>query len=271
MNKVKVRAAIPRSKKRKIEYNDDLAFAKLETDSKKQRTNATGTTYKHPPVKTPSSAKIEQKKMPLPKRNSKSGRYFFEDNPEFQPNLSPKQVLQAGAFGGTYFRRIKSSITGTVYTKQWKEFPRDWFDGLTKSHINRSWKDYNCTINYYKVKCGGDLDMWESSGWINPIDPYGWFQWYCRFFLGRRSDDDERQIKRWKGICSDKGRFRNQLIGKCARNGKTYNDKTISPVIRQTLLHWGYVLTEKDAEKYVALKKLPKLKKSTQKESIEDW
>ena len=113
--------------------------------------------------------------------------------------------------------------------------------------------------------------MWESSGWINPIDPYGWFQWYCRYYLGRRSSDDERQISRWKGVGSDKGRFRNQLIGKCARGGKTYDDESVSPVIRQTLLHWGYVLTEADAEAYVKLKKLPKLKKSGAKSELETW
>ena len=132
--------------------------------------------------------------------------------------------------------------------------------------------------------------MWETSGWIADIDPYGWFQWqvfffrcsflifghrsfffssgctnlfhtrYCRFYLGRRSSDDSRQIKRANGVCGIKGRFRNQLIGKCARGGTTFDDVRISPVIRQALQHWGYVLTKRDADKYVKLKGLPKLK-----------
>merc|ERR1711990_373555 len=84
--------------------------------------------------------------------------------------------------------------------------------------------------------------------------------WYCRFFQGRRSTDDRRQISRWAGVTSKKGRFRNQLIGRCARGGTSHDDSQISPVIRQTLLHWGYILTEHDAKEYVKLKKLPKLK-----------
>ncbi len=86
---------------------------------------------------------------------------------------------------------------------------------------------------------------------------------YCDIYLGRRTSDDERQISRWKGVCSIKGRFRNQLIGKCAKGNTTFDDASISPVIRQSLLHWGYELTEADAEAYVKLKKLPELVKST--------
>ena len=90
---------------------------------------------------------------------------------------------------------------------------------------------------------------------------YGWFQWYCRFYLGRRSTDDERQVARALGVASKKGRFRNQLIGKCARAGKAFDDVSVSPVIRQSLQHWGYVLTSRDADAYVKLKQLPQLPK----------
>ena len=72
------------------------------------------------------------------------------------------------------------------------------------------WQD----VNRYRVKCGGSLGMWESSGWISALDPYGWFQWYCRFYLGRRCTDDERQIQRWLGGHGPKGRFRLQLMNK---------------------------------------------------------
>ena len=119
---------------------------------------------------------------------------------------------------------------------------------------------YDADVNRYGKKCGGDLHMWESSGWIASIDPYGWFQWYCRFYLGRRSSDDHRQIARGNGVAGVKGRFRNQLIGKCARGGTTFDDVRVSPVIRQALQHWGYVLTKADADKYVKLKGLPRLK-----------
>jgi len=169
--------------------------------------------------------------------------------------------MQLGAFGGTYWRPIYSSVTGKKYKDQHKEFPDSWFEGLTKSnHLTRAWHNYDPVVNKNGVKCGGDLDMWESSGWISSLDPYGWFQWYCRFFLGRRSTDDKRQISRWAGVTSKKGRFRNQLIGRCARGGTSHDDRSISPVIRQTLLHWGYILTEHDAKEYVKLKRLPKLK-----------
>ena len=139
------------------------------------------------------------------------------------------------------------------------ELPSEWFEGVPQSKLTTRWNMYSEATNYYGVKCGGNLDMWESSGWIADIDPYGWFQWYCRFFNGRRSTDDERQISRWGKLAGPKGRFRNQLIGNCARKGTTFDDATVSPVIRQSLLHWGKMITEAESEAYVKLKKLPKL------------
>jgi hypothetical protein len=102
---------------------------------------------------------------------------------------------------------------------------------------------YDAKLNKYKVKCGGSLGMWESSGWISDADPYGWFQWYCRFFRGRRCDDDARQISRWNKSAGTKGRFRSQLANKCLKAEVDATDISISPVIRQTLLHWGFELT----------------------------
>jgi hypothetical protein len=211
--------------------------------------------------KTAPTATELSERMPLPTRN-KHNELVFTDYPEFRPNLTPAEVLERGSFGGTYFRPITSAVTGLSYKSKdvLKEFPREWIKNLPKNMVIS--RTYDKSINMYNVKCGGSLDMWEGSGWISNIDPYGWFQWYCRFYLGRRSTDDLRQIKRANGVCGIKGRFRNQLIGKCARSGTTYDDVKISPVIRQALQHWGYVLTERDANKYVKLKGLPKLKKS---------
>lgn len=182
-------------------------------------------------------------------RRDKFGKLVFEDFPEFKPNLTPKEVLQAGSFGGTYFRPISSTVTGQSYNSDvWKEFPADWFEGLNiKRQVTST--IYRTEVNKYGAKCGGSLEMWESSGWIVKQDPYGWFQWYCRFFLGRRTDDDMRQIGRWSRCAGDKGRWRNNLVTKVVRSGSSFDNPSVSPVVRQTLQHWGYCLTEEDFKK----------------------
>ena len=97
---------------------------------------------------------------------------------------------------------------------------------------------YDFSVNKYGAKCGTSSRFWENNGWINSTDLYGWFQWYFRYWLGRRSLDNEIQINRWKGIVS---RFKGKLIDV---NGK-FDDYSISSKIRQILFHWGYELTEK--------------------------
>ena len=92
---------------------------------------------------------------------------------------------------------------------------------------------YDEKVNRYKVKCGASLEEWENSGWIIEQDPYGWFMWYCRFYLGRRTYDDERQVKRWRAFASEKGRFRNSLISMIRKKETKWNDKNVSPKIRQ--------------------------------------
>ena len=87
------------------------------------------------------------------------------------------------------------------------------------------------------------LRFWENKGWFNEIDPYGWFQLYFRYWLGRRSQDDERKINRWKRIIS---RFRGKLVSMIKDAGSQFDDYLISPKIRLLLLHWGFELTEKD-------------------------
>lgn len=171
----------------------------------------------------------------------------FKDYPEFKPNLSPAQVLKMGSFGGTYFRPIYSSVTEKHYKSDdvIKEYPKSWFKGIDIGEMVASPK-YDKKVNNYKVKCGSDLEDWEKSGWMDKQDPYGWFQWYCRFYMGRRTDDDKRQIKRWLALTGPKGRFKNRLINMIKKKDSKYDDETISPVIRQTLQHWGYKLTSND-------------------------
>ena len=98
-------------------------------------------------------------------------------------------------------------------------------------------------VNKYGVKCETPLRFWENKGCIDKIDPYGWFQWYFRYRLSRRSKDDKRQINRWKKTVS---RFRGKLVEIIRDVGSKFEDYSISPKIRQILLHWGYELTEKD-------------------------
>ena len=183
------------------------------------------------------------------RRSDKS--LVFTDFPDFRPNLSPPQIFNMGAFGGTYFRPIYSSITKKEYKNKHLEFSiYDWFKNInTKTMVTSS--KYTSSLNKYKVRAGSSLEAWEKSGWIKPIDPYGWFQWYCRFYCGRRCNDDIRQIERWKKYAGDtSGRYRRRLINMCIKNNKKYNDLTVSPVIRQGLLHWGYELNTKDYNKH---------------------
>ncbi|XP_052807409.1 uncharacterized protein LOC128236534 [Mya arenaria] len=183
---------------------------------------------------------------PAPMLNSR-GQLVFQTHPEFRPNLTPKEVLHMGSFGGTYYRPIYSSITKKNYSGAWKELPKDWLEGLSLSKQVSNPK-YDVGVNRYGVKCGGSLEMWEESGWMHKQDPYGWFQWYCRYYQGRRTSDDDRQIGRWLRCAGDTGRWRGNLISKCYKSGKAFDNRVVSPVVRQTLQHWAYQLNKEDFE-----------------------
>merc|ERR1712065_57379 len=113
------------------------------------------------------------------------GVLHFADAEEFQPNLTPEEVLRRGSFGGGYFRDISSGVTRTAYKDVWTELPPAWIDGLKVKRYVAS-PAYDASVNRYKVNCGVKdgkadsfgLNAWESRGWIHPQDPYGWFQWY---------------------------------------------------------------------------------------------
>ena len=109
--------------------------------------------------------------------------------------------------------------------------------------LNFMHKLYDINVNKYSVKCETSLRFWQNKGQINKIDPYGWFHWYFRYWLGRRSKEDKRQINRWKKIVS---RFRGKLAKMIKNSGSKCNDYSISPKIRQILLHWGNELIKKD-------------------------
>ena len=134
--------------------------------------------------------------------------------PEFKPDLSPRQMLEMGVFGGKYMTDCRD------------EFPASWF---AKAKLSAGRRDAN--LNFFGVNASKPLTYWRENGWIDEDDPRGWFQWYCRYFMGRRGDDDGRQIKRWKAM----RRHIAQLQKHC-RPG----DLGCRRVQRQALLHWAY-------------------------------
>ena len=111
---------------------------------------------------------------------------------DFSPHKTTIEVIREGPFGRTYFSDIYSGINEKWYKNSLKKFVQ--LKNIDATFYASGY--YNVNVNKYGVKCGTSLRFWENKGWINEIDPYGWFQWYFRYWLGRRSEDDERQINR---------------------------------------------------------------------------
>lgn len=135
-------------------------------------------------------------------------------HPDFKPELSPKQMLEMGVFGGKYMTDCKN------------EFPEEWFE---KAKLNSKFHDPN--LNYFGINASKSLQYWGDKDWIYVEDPRGWFQWYCRYYMGRRCIDDERQIKRWKQMV----RHIAQIKKNCPQGFIECRKKQ-----RQALLHWAY-------------------------------
>ena len=142
------------------------------------------------------------------------GRNFHE---EFNPELSPKEMLSIGVFGGKYMNDCK------------KEFPKSWFKNAKLSGVKNP---RDCNLNYFKICASQSLRVWKSKGWIYSEDPRGWFQWYCRYYMGRRLEkEDLRQIKRWKSF----KRHLAQVKKNCNKRDNDCRRKQ-----KQALLHWAY-------------------------------
>ena len=136
-------------------------------------------------------------------------------HPDFQPELTPKRMLELGVFGGKYMTDCR------------KEFPEDWF---TRAQLSPKGRDND--LNFFRIEASRPLSEWRRKGWICQDDPRGWFQWYCRYYMGRRMPaEDERQIKRWKAI-----RRHAAQIRKNCEPGDLWCRKRQ----RQALLHWAY-------------------------------
>lgn len=173
----------------------------------------------------------------------------FADHPEFTPNLTPREIFNRGSFGGTYFRSITSGQEQQLkLSEQYLEFPSEWWEESPLNYICAT--EYDKRVNKYGVKVGTTLEYWEDKGWIDPQDPYGWVQWYCRFYIGRRTKDDARQIARWLGVAGPKGRFKNQLIRRIKEAGGRSDDGSVSPKISQTLQHWACAITPEDIDAF---------------------
>ena len=158
---------------------------------------------------------------------------------DFGVNKTPIEIIREDAFGGTYFRDIYSSINGKWYKKTWKEFNQ--LKNIDQKYYCSDY--YDVRVNKYSVKCGTSLRVWENKDWINRIDPYGSFHWYFRYWLGRRLEDNGRQINRRKKNVS---RFRGKLVKMTKDACSKFDDYSILPKTIQILLHWGYELTEGD-------------------------
>ena len=187
-----------------------------------------------------------RKHRPPPRRN---GKIYFSDYPEFRPNLSPREMFKLGSFGGTYWRPIYSGVNEKNYKNVHKKYPKSWWNDIPEDHLSSP--DYDKEKNKYKVKVGTSLEFWESKDWIKSSHPYGWVHWYCDFYLGKRSRDDQRQINRWKGLAGTNGRFMKFLVTQIQKKRGQYDNFEISPKIRQVLQHWGYKLTKKDYDNEV--------------------
>lgn len=140
------------------------------------------------------------------------GKNFDSD---FKPELTPKEMLELGVFGGKYMTDCKD------------EFPKEWFINAKLSPLKK-----DISINYFKVDASMPLSHWRKKGWIYHEDPRGWFQWYARYYMGRRiPPEDERQIKRWKAI--------QRHISAIEKNCQ-HLDLECRKKQRQAVLHWAY-------------------------------
>lgn len=225
----RVSARIASAPVKVVTYNEDKLDNNLDTNLKNKRSKKPSSTKPRAPDAS-SGVKSEEEddepsslydiaalrttwtswtpSEPPPTLDPETKTYHFPSHPDFTPNLSPASILRQGAFGGTYFRPYYSRVLKTTIVDDWRELPSEWTTGLDVQKYLTS-EVYDESVNKFGVKCGQSIEEWEASGWIrHEWDVRGWFQWYCRFWMGRRGEDDERQVGRWRKCCGETGRWR---------------------------------------------------------------
>lgn len=201
---------------------------------------------------------------PEPARDDNAVFHFEEAHESFTPNKSPEEMLREGVFGGSYFRPLRSKKLGIIVEGDWEELPAEWISGLNVEKYLTN-PGYDADVNKFHRACGQSIEEWEAAGWIShEHDVRGWFQWYCRFFAGRRCGDDERQIGRWRKCVGETGRWKRTLLKQYARAGvrSVEGDEEddgvddddgrpgISPVVSQTCLHWAWEVRQNDLDRW---------------------
>jgi len=155
----------------------------------------------------------------------------------FEPTLNPRDVIEKGAFGGSYFG------LDLIKDKQnrYKSLFEYHFTGLeTNLYLSETYKP---RVNKFKIRSGMPYEYWKEKKWISERDPYGWFEWWCKYEMGLRDEkEDIRQISRWQDFCGFNGRWRRRIYKRIDETG----DWNISPRIQQSLLHWGYEVNRTD-------------------------
>ena len=154
----------------------------------------------------------------------------------FKPIITPRQVIEAGAFGGNYF-----GVDVGANLDDYKELFKYHFDGLdTSLYLGEK---YSPKLNAFKTRSGMPYEYWKEMGWMNERDPYGWFEWWCKYEMGQRGNDDDRQITRWQNFSGVTGRWRLNIYSKIYNNS---GDWKICRRVQQSLLHWGYIVNKED-------------------------
>lgn len=184
------------------------------------RKKTAATHHEKKEIEVPGEKRMKKREIVVHDLMQQDYRYFLTEppgenfHPAFHPELTPKEMLELGVFGGKYMTDCTA------------EFPEDWFEKAKLCH-----EKHDPERNFFGVLASSPLSLWRRKGWIYPDDPRGWFQWYCRYYAGRRCPDDERQIRRWKAML----RHAAQIHWNCPAG-----DLSCRPKQRQALLQWAY-------------------------------